>query len=259
MEQVEPVPLPYEPRPKPKSLLKLKELRQSNHQRFIVAVINYFMPFFLTVVLPAIGRNITHSRLEIVGSVLLMLMGFLHVFELVRRYRLAASCWMARPGERRILKYNMRLRALGIRPPQRAYGSEISDQSPGHSSTKPVIPVKSLDLRQADRARRRRASGSTWLPVSSRLTQLFFLALLTVICIDYFKDFQPAQHPVSSAFGFLWIALFAVLAISLAFELSALCWRGCSAAGGSHAWQSWVGYWKRRIESFELSRTTASG
>jgi len=166
-----------------------------------------------------------------------LLFGVIQLIDAVRRYRLAAKQWMARPGARRILKYNMRLRMLGIERPLPFQRFDVS--------------ARSAD--QGSRSRKRRVSRATESPLSRRLKQLAFLGLLTFFCIAYFEDFQPT-HPVSSAFGFLFIGLFAALGISLAIDLAVGCRRGSSAAERSRPAQLWMEYWKSRVESFEMPR-----
>jgi len=262
MEQVEPVPLPYEPRPRPKPLLKKKELRQSNRLRFDVMLVSVAQ-FVLYVVISLWDARMRQPRLVVVFSTLWMLQGVVQLHDILRRYRLAARQWMARRGERRILKYGVVLRVLGVslrRPApfiHVASDSGPAAQSPEGTARAPAIPVDSSDGQPINQMRKRHVSRATPSTVSQGLQQLFGLGMLTIACIAFFAGFHATQHPVASAFGLLFIAIFVVGALSMAANLGASCWRGCSAAGRSHISQSWIDYWKSRVESFEMPQKSA--
>lgn len=261
MEQVEPVQLPYEPRSQPKPVFKKKELRQSNRHRFDVALVS-FAQFVLYVVISLYDARMRQPRVVVIFSTLWMLYGVMQLHDIIQRYRLAAMQWMARPGQRRILKYGVVLRVLGVAPSRRLTHPMTFIQSPSDlesaaQSPAGTTPRSAILVHSIKRVRKRQGSRATPFPISRRLQQLLGLGLLTIVCIAFLKDFQPTQHPVSSAFGMLFIAVFIVGAISLVADFGAACWHGCSAAGRSQISKSWIEYWRPRIETFEARRNDA--
>ena len=238
MEQVEAVPLPYEPRPRPKPLLKKKELRQSNRQRLdetLIVLMAFAISGFLT---PTASTSLW---LAASLSSLIAFAFAVELFFMVQRYRLAAERWMARPGERRILKYNLWLRVLAVMPSRDATIQSAAVFQPA---------VKNLDRKQ-DQLR---------MTLALRFLQaIIILICLAISCVGIVKPLLQnfSQNPVSSTVKLILLAVMVVIAVGLAAGLVTAGWRQCRPSSSSPFFQSWIEYWGLRVESFEMPRINA--
>lgn len=263
MEQVEPVPLRYERKPK-------KRRRTSNRQHFLqlLAATLYW------VMLSAFHLK---SLLSVALFILLTCFFAIQLMNFLRRYRLAANRWMARPGERRILDHRTRLRAFGIKLSRYLDGLEATIQSTSNSQSAAQLSIHDIpklalkaESKTGPISKKPIRSEKPWRsPIAFTWLLLLVAVGQTAYLIDFWKFRLPdsGHYPVSFAFGLVWMMVVALFAFVFATGFVVENWRGLrvvkrkiSAPGfGQRLFHRWMNCWQPRIESFEVSRNDVKG
>ena len=259
MEQVEPVQLRYERKPR-------KRRRTSNRQRFLELLVATLGGVMLS------GWHLT-SFLSVAPFILLTCFYAVQLLSFYRRYRLAASRWMARPGERRILDHRTRLRAFGIKFSRRLDRIEATMQST--ADPQPTAQLSSHDIAKLALKAESKAKPISEKPVrpeKPRRSPIAFTWLLLVVAIGqaaYLIEFwrfqlpDSSRYPVSFAFGLVWMMVISLFIFTFTLGFVVENWRGLrvmkrtiSAPGfGQRLFQRWMNSWQPRTESFETPQS----
>lgn len=261
MEQVETVRLPYR---------RKGRRRLTNRDRFdrllvqIIAPINFLFPSLL---LSGIWRLLNYILFAV-----LTIIALVQVLTFLRRYQSAARRWMARPGERRILSHQTRLRAFGIKLSRRLDHLEATMQgaadfqpatrSSSHDIPKPAQKAESKNRPVSEKSGR--ADKSRRSPIAFTWLLLLFAIGQTAYLIAFWKFQLPdsSRYPVSFAFGLLWMMVISLFIFTFTLGFVVENWRGLrvmkrtiSAPGfGQRLLHRWMNCWQPRIESFETPR-----
>jgi len=259
MEQVEPVPLRYERKPK-------KRRRTSNRERFL----QLLGATLCSVMLSAFHLT---SLLSVAPFILLTCLYAIQLLNFLRRYRLAASRWMARPGERRILDHRTRLRAFGIKLSRHLDGLEATIQSTSDFQSGAQLSIHDIPkLALKTESKTGPISEKPVRPEKPRRSPIAFTWLLLVVAIGqaaYLIEFwrfqlpDSSRYPVSFAFGLVWMMVISLFIFTFTLGFVVENWRGLrvmkrtiSAPGfGQRLFQRWMNSWQPRIESFETRQS----
>ena len=255
MEQVEPVPLQYERKPR-------KRRRTSNRERFLQLLAATLSGVMLS------GWHLT-SLLSFAPIILLTCFYAVQLLNFLRRYRLAASRWMARPGERRILDHRSRLRTFGMKLSRRLDHLEGTIQpTPDFQSAAVLSGHDTPKLALKTESKSKPVSEKSIRSEKPRRSPIAFAWLLLLVAIGQaaylieFRRFQlpdSTRYPVSFAFGLIWMMVIALFICVFSIGFVVVNWRGLrvmkrtiSAPGfGQRLFQRWMNSWQPRIESFE--------